>query len=105
MKPLHADCPVTKTALILSDSWTMLIIRTLLKGAYRFCELEKALPGISTRTLCLKLKKLSDDGLVCKESLGHYRLTEKGAGLRVVERALRRYGEQYLNTDRSPITK
>jgi DNA-binding HxlR family transcriptional regulator len=89
-------CPVSKTAALLSDVWTMLIIRDLLSGEKRFCELERSLVGISTRTLALKLKKLEAEKLIRKTQTGRYTATPQGKGLRVVERAMRRYGEKYL---------
>lgn len=91
-----APCPVQKTATLLSDTWTMLIIRDLLEGPRRFCELERSLEGISTRTLTLKLRKLEEDRLVKKLKNGSYSATPRGKGLRMVESAMRRYGEKYL---------
>lgn len=96
MKPIKTTCPITKTAQLLSDTWTMLIARALLAGPMHFCELERALPGISTRTLTLKLKKLEEEKIVRKLADGTYATTKKGEGLKIVERAMRRYGEQYL---------
>lgn len=91
-----APCPVQKTAILLSDTWTMLIIRDLLEGQQRFCDLERSLEGISTRTLTNKLKKLEEEKLVRKTKSGCYEATAKGKGLRAVEAAMRRYGEKYL---------
>jgi DNA-binding HxlR family transcriptional regulator len=98
MKDLsHSDCPITRVASLLSDTWTMLIMHALTDGPKRFCELETALPGISTRTLTLKLQKLSDEGLLQKKISGVYEATEKGSGLKIIERAMRKYSEQYLD--------
>ena len=96
MKPVSPDCPITKVALILSDTWTMLIMHQLILGEKRFCELEKMLEGISTRTLTLKLKKLRQDGLIQKNQDGTYIATEKGRGLRLIENAMKRYQKEYL---------
>jgi DNA-binding HxlR family transcriptional regulator len=96
MKPIRTTCPVTKTAQMLSDTWTMLILHALLDRPMHFCELERELPGISTRTLTLKLKKLEGERLVGKRAGGEYRATRKGEGLKGVERAMRRYGEKFL---------
>jgi DNA-binding HxlR family transcriptional regulator len=89
-------CPITKTATILSDTWTMLIVHSLLEEGKGFCGLERDLEGISTRTLTLKLKKLEEERMIKKSKEGMYELTEKGKGLKVVERAMRSYGEKYL---------
>lgn len=100
MKPAtnhnQITCPITKTAALLSDTWTMLIVHSLLEESKGFCELERDLEGISTRTLTLKLKKLEEERMVRKSKEGSYELTEKGKGLKVVERAMRSYGEKYL---------
>lgn len=92
MKKAEAkDCPVTKTALLFSDTWTTLILRDLLKGQQRFCELERSLSGISTRTLTLKLKKLEKDAIVKKTEDG-YILTKKGKAVKPVLLAMERLG-------------
>lgn len=96
MKANDTICPITKVAVLLSDTWTMLIMHSLADGEKRFCELETALSGISTRTLTLKLHKLMSDGLVLKTTQGAYKATEKGAGLKIIERAMKKYSEQYL---------
>ena len=100
MKPSVAEkeitCPITKTASLLSDTWTMLIVHSLLDTGKGFCDLERDLGGISTRTLTLKLKKLEEEKIIRRSKEGCYELTEKGKGLKVVEKAMRAYGEKYL---------
>ncbi len=95
----HQDCPITKVVTLLSDTWTMLILRSLNEGPKRFCELETWLGGISTRTLTLKLRKLSDEGLVTKNIEGKYQVTKKGAGIKIIERAMTKYSKLYLKTE------
>ncbi len=96
MKKVEITCPVTKVAALLSDTWTMLILYQLNQGVRRFCELERTLEGISTRTLTIKLKKLVDDGLVEKDGDGFYVTTRRGQGLKLIENAMRRYEKEYL---------
>lgn len=74
----------------------MLIIRDLLSETRRFCELERSLESISSRTLTNKLKVLESEGLIKKLKDGNYAATARGKGLRIVESAMRRYGEKYL---------
>jgi len=74
----------------------MLIVRSLLEDGKGFCDLERSLDGISTRTLTLKLKKLEAEKILKKSKDNCYELTEKGSGLRMVESAMKRYGEKYL---------
>lgn len=96
MKTAEITCPITKVAGLLSDTWTMLIMHYLIEGPKRFCELELALDGISTRTLTLKLKRLTEEKLIEKTEKGFYTATKQGKGLRLVENAMRRYEEKYL---------
>jgi DNA-binding HxlR family transcriptional regulator len=96
MKGTPTTCPITKVATLLSDTWTILIMHALTDSPKRFCELETALPGISTRTLTLKLQKLTIEGLIEKHE-NIYRPTKKGAGLKIVEKAMKKYSELYLD--------
>lgn len=89
-------CPVTKTIELLSDKWTMLIMRALTEGPKRFCELEQWLGNISTRTLTLKLQKLQEQEMVTKSDEGLYTATKKGDGLKIIEKAMVKYSEMYL---------
>lgn len=88
-------CPVSLVADLLSDTWTMLVIHNLLsaKNTLRFCELERALVGISTRTLTLKLKKLEEQKLVTK-SIDGYSLTKIGLQLKPVLKAMEAFGKR-----------
>ncbi len=88
----HTNCSVAKTATLLSDTWTMLIIRDLLKTKMRFCEIETSLSGISTRTLTLKLKRLEEEGIVTKSDL-YYALTTRGKKLKEVIDAMELWGK------------
>ena len=91
MKESKGICPIQKIAELLSDTWTMLIIRDLLASKARFCELEESLAGISTRTLTLKLKTLADQGIVEKNDM-HYSLSKQGKKLRSVIDAMAKVG-------------
>ncbi len=88
----HMNCPIAKTALLLSDTWTMLIIRDLLSKSMRFCEVESSLNGISSRTLSLKLKRLEDEGIVAKKDL-YYSLSKQGRKLNKVINAMESWGK------------
>ena len=91
-------CPITRVATLLSDTWTMLIMHVFIleKTEKRFCDLERALPGISTRTLTNKLKILESEGLLKKNTSGTYQATKQGLGLTIIEEAMRTYESKYL---------
>ncbi len=92
----HNNCAISKTATLLSDPWTMLIIRDLLKEKMRFCELERSLVGISTRTLTLKLKRLETEDIVIKTDDIHYALSSAGKKLKKIIDAMESWGEYYM---------
>jgi DNA-binding HxlR family transcriptional regulator len=89
------ECPVAYVATLLSDTWTMLILRDLLQSDMRFSALARSLEGISTRTLTLKLRHLEQEGLVTKNNLC-YSLTKQGKELRKVMDAMSKYGSRFL---------
>lgn len=84
-------CAIAKTAELLSDRWTMLILRDLLRENLRFCELERNLKGISTRTLTNKLKILESKKIISKGDLG-YSITKTGKKLRSILKAMENFG-------------
>lgn len=88
-------CPVAAVAELLSDTWTMLIIRDVLRGPQRFGTLAESLAGISTRTLTIKLHRLVEQGIITKKDTG-YTITAQGRRLGRIIKAMSQYGEQYL---------
>ncbi len=96
MKSDAVECPITRVAQLLSDTWTMLIMHYLIESPKRFCDLERSLGSISTRTLTLKLQKLVAEELVFKDEEGFYGATARGKGLRLIENAMRKYDERFL---------
>lgn len=91
----NADCPVAKVASLLSDAWTMLIVRDLMKESMRFSELLGSLAGISTRTLTIKLAKLEEAGIIVKKE-NRYSVSLKGKKLGAIYTEMTKYGKKYL---------
>jgi DNA-binding HxlR family transcriptional regulator len=95
-------CPVCRTAEIVCGKWTLLLVKELAEGQTRFCELERALVGISPRTLSLRLRSLEDEGIVARHTYAdvpprvEYRLTEKGLALVPLIDDMRAYGNRWL---------
>jgi DNA-binding HxlR family transcriptional regulator len=95
-------CPVCRTAQIVCGKWTLLVIRDLVEGRSRFCELERSLRGISPRTLSLRLRALEEEGIVERHTYPEvpprveYALTEKGRALVPLIEDMRIYGRQWL---------
>lgn len=101
-------CPIAEASALIGDMWVILIIRDLLKGSRRFCELQDSLIShenvqINTRTLTTRLKMLEDIDLVKRTVIPHsmpphveYSLTKKGAALSPVIDTIRSYGKKHL---------
>src|SRR5436309_11119532 len=98
-------CPVCRTADIVCGKWTLLIIRDLVEGRTRFCELERSLKGISPRTLSLRLRALEEEGIVERQTFHEvpprveYALTDKGRALIPIIETMRAYGRDWLPAD------
>jgi DNA-binding HxlR family transcriptional regulator len=99
------ECPVCRTAEVISGKWTLLIIRDLADSSLRFCELERSLEGISPRTLSLRLRALEDQGIVSRRTYPEvpprveYELTNKGRALVPLIEDMRTYGRRWLPQD------
>lgn len=97
-------CPIARSAEILGDRWTILIIRDLLGGKERFNDLERGLPGIPRALLANRLRRLQHDGLLEKhvEAKGRktrYQLTQAGQELSSVIFALTQWGARWAFGD------
>ena len=97
-----SSCPVCRTSDIVCGKWTLLLVKELAEGQSRFCELERALEGISPRTLSLRLRALEEEGIVVRETFSEvpprveYALTEKGLALVPIIDDMRAYGARWL---------
>ncbi len=98
-------CPVARTAQIISNKWTPLIIRDLARGECRFSELERSLSGISPKTLSERLKYLEAEQIVVRRCYAEvpprveYSLTEKGRALLPIIETMRHYGVAWLHDE------
>lgn len=98
-------CPVARTAELIGNKWTPLIIRDLTDGCKRFSELERSLRGISPKTLSERLKRLEESGVIGRHCYAEvpprveYKLTEKGHALIPVIDTMRQFGREWLPED------
>lgn len=105
MKTLRTQiigCPVARTAEIMGNKWTPLIVRDLADGQKRFSELERSLEGISPKTLSERLKRLEECHVLNRQCFAEvpprveYRLTVKGHALLPVIESMREFGQTWL---------
>jgi DNA-binding HxlR family transcriptional regulator len=101
-------CPVCRTADIVCGKWTLLLVKELVEGHSRFCELERSLAGISPRTLSLRLRALEEEGMVARHTFPEvpprveYVLTDKGRALVPLIEDMRAYGSTWLAEECAP---
>ncbi len=102
---LEVKCPIQFTLDIIGSNWALLILRELFTRNRRTHEFLEALPGISTKTLTIRLRELEAYGLVSRhvfpEISPHveYSLTEKGRELQPVMASLYQVGQRWLQRD------
>lgn len=88
---------------VLGDKWTPLLVRELTRCPQTFSDLEKALEGISPRTLSQRLNKLVEDDIVTKSIYCehppryNYSLTVKGADLQSILNDMAAWSQKYPN--------
>ncbi len=94
------NCSVAKTLRVIGSKWTMLILHNLFEGKKRFGELQRALEGISPKTLSQRLQELEQEGVINKKVFAEvplhveYTLTEKGKSLGEIFDKMAEWGEK-----------
>ncbi len=95
-------CELQKILDIIGGKWSMSIIYALLSGKKRFKELERMIPGISTRMLVKELKNMEENGIVIRKAFAtvpptvEYSLTVKGNKLETSINELYKWGLEYV---------
>jgi DNA-binding HxlR family transcriptional regulator len=94
-------CPVAQALELVGERWTLLVVRELLCGNYRFSELMHGVPLMSRSLLSQRLKMLEEAGLVerrarDKSSNFEYRLTQAGRELEPVVFGLGNWGKRWV---------
>lgn len=103
-KQITADdfsCPIEITLSIISGKWKGMILYQLAKGASRFNQLRRLLPGVTQRMLTLQLRELENSGVIRRVVYSQrppkveYSLTEFGNNLKPILELMEDWGEQY----------
>ena len=103
MKGYSTYCPVAKAAEILTDRWTVLLIRDLLLGARHFNDFRRSIPLITPAMLSKRLGSLQEVGIITHEISGkdgrwEYRLTEAGRELKPFVDAAGEWGQRWARS-------
>lgn len=97
-----STCSIARTARVLGDRWTVLVVRDIFNGVRRFEALQQHL-GIARDILAKRLSLLVDEGLVERRpyrprgerAREEYVLTPAGRDLRTVLIAIMDWGDRY----------
>ena len=93
-------CPVAKATEVVGEKWSLLILRELLMGTYRFNDFQRSMSRISPTILTKRLKHLEECGVVVKKRLSgqkgyEYRLTPAGKELEPLIETLAVWGMRW----------
>ena len=93
------NCPVARTADLVGDRWSILVIRDAMDGARTFTDFLQR-TGIARNILTDRLRKLTASGLLTQVDASSgtrklYQLTDAGTDLFPVIVALRQWGERH----------
>lgn len=96
-------CPVARTAEVLAERWTPLVVRELLSGAVRFNDIQRGVPRMSPSLLSRRLKELEYAGVVERrqaEGRGwEYHLTAPGHELMPIIETMGAWSQRWLRQD------
>lgn len=94
-------CTVARSAQVLCERWTPLVLRELLCGSRRFNDLHRGVPRMSSSLLAQRLRQLEEFGVVRRTALGNvweYSLTPAGEDLRPIIMALGHWGARWIGS-------
>ena len=102
MKGFGQYCPISRSAEVLGDRWTLHIGRDLITGATRFNELARGNPGLSRGLLSQRLDRMQRAGIVEHRDDGTYHLTPAGHDLEPIVFGLARWGARWAFGEPEP---
>lgn len=99
------QCPIQFVVDLIGSKWAVLILRELFIGNCRTHDFTDHLPGLSTKTLMVRLKELERHGLIERRVYAEipphveYSLTPKGREIQPVLVALYDVGSRWLEQE------
>lgn len=97
-------CPVAQAAEVVTERWTLLVLREMLMGSTRFNEIQRGVPRMSSSLLSKRLREMERSGLLTIEPLpgergNTYRLTPAGEALGPLVVSLGTWGKEWLKRE------
>lgn len=105
-------CPVARTMRLLEQKWTLQIVKELVQGKRRFCQLQHALRGdarhgavrdVNPKTLSQRLKTLEAYGIVTRRMISdippnvEYELTCRGHDLASIVASIDSWARKWMD--------
>lgn len=97
-------CPIAQAAEVLTERWTLLVVRELLSGSTRFNEIQRGVPLMSSSLLSKRLRELERSGVITRHreegERGHtYELTPAGEALGPLVLSLGAWSRDWLKRE------
>jgi DNA-binding HxlR family transcriptional regulator len=97
-------CPVAQAAEVVTERWTLLVLREMLMGSTRFNEIQRGVPRMSSSLLSKRLREMERSGLLRIEPLpgergNAYRLTPAGEALGPLVVSLGTWSREWLQRE------
>lgn len=96
-------CPQFHHAVeLIGRRWTGVVLRTMLHGASRFCDIAAGVPKLSDKMLAERLKELEAEGMITRTVVPdtpvriEYGLTDKGRDLEGVLKTLGAWADRWV---------
>ncbi len=99
---LRSPCPIASSLDLIGDKWSLLVVRDLMRGKTTYGELVDSFEKIPTNILAERLRRLEAAGIITKAAYQErpvryaYSLTERGAELGDILRALVKWGKRHI---------
>ena len=96
----HTHNGAAITLSMLGEKWTLQLLHQIVQGNTRFGQLQRAMTGISSKILMVRLRELEDAGILTRNVFAGYPLhveyaaTERGKALCEVIQAMDNWGER-----------
>jgi DNA-binding HxlR family transcriptional regulator len=97
-------CPIAQAAEVLTERWTLLVLRELLLGSARFNDIQRGVPLMSSSLLSRRLRELERASLITRRPRAgrpgfDYRLTPAGEALGPLVLELGVWSRQWLRRE------
>jgi DNA-binding HxlR family transcriptional regulator len=104
MNAYSSYCPIAKAAEVLTERWTLLLVRDLMLGARHFNDFRRSIPLMTPALLSKRLKSLEAAGVVrhvrsARNGGWEYELTKAGTELKAVLDAAGEWGQRWVRSE------